>query len=183
MNTTPVSLLQRVCRNTDPNAWTEFVDLLLPLLWKWVGRLKLAEQDAADLIQDVFVVLLKELPGFQYNPARSFRAWLWTILKRRATDQFRRVRPQQLEPEFAVAVLEVPLIEEAEYRELLLSRVLKLVQVEFSADMWRAFWEHCINGRPVDEVAAKLSISPGTVYVAKGRVLKVARDRLKDLLD
>lgn len=183
MNTTPVSLLQRVCRDTDPNAWTEFVDILLPLMWQWVGRLKLAEQDSADLIQDVFVVLLKELPGFQYDPARSFRAWLWTILKRRATDQFRRVRPQSLESEAAIVTQDVPLIEEAEFRDLLLSRVLKLVQVEFSTDMWQAFWEHCINDRPVAEVAAELRISPGTVYVAKGRVLKIARDRLKDLLD
>lgn len=183
MNSTPVSLLRRVSGGTDPRAWDQFVEVLLPLLWEWVGRLRMAEQDAADLIQDVFLVLFKELPGFEYNPARSFRAWLWTILKRRATDRFRKARPQTLESDAAIAVEDIPLLEETEFRETLIAQVMLLIKTEFPETTWRAFQEHCLQNRPVEDVAADLGISPGSVYVAKGRVLKLVRERLQDMLD
>lgn len=183
MDATPVTLLRRVCSGDDPLAWPEFVDLLLPLLWKWVGRLRLAEQDAADLIQDVFLVLYKELPSFQYDPSRSFRAWLWTILKRRAVDQSRRAPSVHLDSEHAAVAPDLPLLEDTEFREILMARALKIVQSEFSHETWRAFWEHFINGRPVVDVAAELGIAPGSVYVAKGRVLRLLRERLGDFLD
>lgn len=183
MNSTPVSLLRRVSTGSDPRAWDQFVEVLLPLMWKWVGRLKLAEQDAADLIQDVFVVLFKELPEFHYNPARSFRAWLWTILKHRAMDRFRKVQPQTLESDVAIAVIDVPLLEEAEFRDALLAQVMTLIQTELPEKTWRAFEEHCLKGRSVDDVAEELGISPGSVYVAKGRALKLARERLENMLD
>lgn len=182
MNATPVSLLRRVCSAGDPLAWNEFVELLLPLLWKWIGRLKLTEQDAADLIQETFLVLFKELPDFEYDPHRSFRAWLWTILKRRAIDLQRRQQPLELEPEQVPAVANLPLLEESEFRSLLMSRALAVVQNEFAPQTWRAFWEHVIHERPAAEVAAELGIAPGSVYVAKGRVLNVLRERLHDML-
>lgn len=180
---TPVSLLQRVKSQSDPLAWPQFVDVMLPLMSQWVGRLNLSRDDAADLIQDVFLVLFQKLPTFQYDPAQSFRAWLWTVLKNRATDQARRNQPQRLDSQHEVPVVDVPLIEEAEYRRALIAQILTLVRSEMPEKMWRAFEEHCLNGRGADEVAAELVISPGSVYVAKGRALKLVRERLENLLD
>lgn len=183
LNATPMSLLRRVSSSNDPLAWREFVDLLLPVMWKWVARLKLAEHDAADLIQDVFVVLFKELPGFRYDPQRSFRAWLWTVLKRRAIDGQRKQQPLALDPEQVIVTHDLPLLDESDFRSVLLSRALSIVQAEFAPQTWRAFWEHVINGRSAADVAVELSIAPGSVYVAKGRILGVLKERLRDMLD
>jgi len=182
VNTTPVSLLLQVGRGDDPAAWPRLLDLLMPLLWQWAKRLNLREQDAEDLIQDVLLWLYQELPGFTYNPRRSFRALVWTIFKRRTFDFWRTRKPLSLESGTELSCPDVPSLEEDEYREVVLSRILTVIQTEFGEMTWRAFWEHVISDRPVAEVAAELGITKGYVYVAKARAFNRLRE-LRDLLD
>jgi RNA polymerase sigma-70 factor (ECF subfamily) len=75
-SSTSSSLLNRVRQPEDRQAWDRFVALYTPLLYSWTFRVWLSEADAADLVQDVFVILLKKLPEFEYDPNQSFRAWL-----------------------------------------------------------------------------------------------------------
>src|SRR5262245_1478691 len=56
MDTTSVSLLERLRRPGAHEAWARFVHLYTPLLYYWARRLGLREEDAADLVQDVFTV-------------------------------------------------------------------------------------------------------------------------------
>src|SRR5207302_9807265 len=67
MLSTSVTLLERVRQRDDQAAWERFVALYTPLLYRWAQRAGLADQDAADLVQDVFVLLMKELPSFEYD--------------------------------------------------------------------------------------------------------------------
>lgn len=91
MTRTPKSLLQRLRQAADRTAWEQFVALYTPLLYRWALRLGLQGPDAADAVQDVFVILVRRLPHFEYDPSRSFRAWLkkvtrdvWRLRCRRA---------------------------------------------------------------------------------------------------
>src|SRR5262245_16796872 len=77
---TPTSLLLRLSRPGDPEAWPHFVRLYTPVLLAWARRLGLGAEDAADLCQDVFARVFQALPGFAYDPSRRFRGWLWTVL-------------------------------------------------------------------------------------------------------
>ena len=61
-------------------AWEKFVDLYTPLLFAWARRLDLPSHESADLVQDIFAVLVEKLPSFAYDESRSFRAWLKTVL-------------------------------------------------------------------------------------------------------
>jgi DNA-directed RNA polymerase specialized sigma24 family protein len=54
--------------------------------------------------------------------------------------------------------------EEAEYRRHLVSRALRLMQVEFQSATWQACWEHVVSGRPAAEVAAEWGLSVDSVY-------------------
>ena len=45
------------------------------------------EQDAADLVQDVLIVLMRKLPEFHYQPGKSFRGWLRTVLMNKWRDR------------------------------------------------------------------------------------------------
>src|SRR5439155_1319256 len=82
MNDTPVSLLQRLRHADDEAAWKQFVRLYAPLLYHWARRrMGLQCQDAADLVQDVFVILVRKLPEFAYDPRQRFRGWLWTVAR------------------------------------------------------------------------------------------------------
>lgn len=79
MNTTPVSLLVRLCQSRDDDAWQRIVELYTPLLLYWGRRLGLQEADVADLVQEVFAVLVEALPRFESRQGERFRGWLWTI--------------------------------------------------------------------------------------------------------
>jgi RNA polymerase sigma-70 factor (ECF subfamily) len=158
------------------------------LLYYWARRLGLQESDAADLVQDAFVVLVRKLPEFHYEPGRSFRNWLRTVLVNKWRERIRRTSPgaPPADPGALGGVAspeEVPEFEEAEYRRHLVRRALELMQSEFSPRTWKACWEHVAVGRPADEVAAELGIRVGSVYMAKSRVLARLRQELNGLLD
>ena len=76
---TSLSLLVRLRKPEDADAWQRFVDLYSPLLFAWVRRVGLDSDEAADLVQDVFVTLVQKMPAFEYDSRHSFRAWLKTI--------------------------------------------------------------------------------------------------------
>jgi RNA polymerase sigma-70 factor (ECF subfamily) len=192
MNTTPASLLERlrgaVRRETAAAAWSEFVELYTPLLYSWATRLGLQSADAADLVQDIFVILVQKLPEFEYDSRKSFRAWLRTVLMNRWRDREKRAAvvsehndaaalEQAAGPDQALEV------EEAEYREVLLRRALELMQREFRPATWRACWEQVVQGRPAADVARELGLTVNAVYVARSRVLRRLREYLEHLLD
>src|SRR5262245_38967164 len=86
MLTTSVRLLERVRDANDQAAWARFASLYAPLMYRWAIGLGLQPADASDLVQDVFVQLLRVLPEFNYDPGGSFRAWLRTLLVNRWRD-------------------------------------------------------------------------------------------------
>jgi RNA polymerase sigma-70 factor (ECF subfamily) len=137
-------------------------------------------------VQDVFVILLKELPRFEHDPAHSFRAWLKTVVLNRWRNQIKRQARAPAHPgDACLADVHAPddsLFEEQEYRRQLLRRALELVRDEFQPATWKAFNEHGMNGRPAAEVAAELGMTVGAVYAAKCRVLGRLREQLRGLL-
>src|ERR1700730_17634212 len=57
MDATSVSLLQQLRGAPHDDAWERFVCQYRPLLLYWARRLGLQDQDAADLVQEVFIVM------------------------------------------------------------------------------------------------------------------------------
>lgn len=185
MSTTSVSLLERIRQPDAGPAWTRFVELYTPLLFQWARQLGLGPEDAADLVQDIFTILIRKLPEFSYNPGQSFRAWLKTVTRNRWRDLCRRrAAVPQGDP---LSDVEVPdpttAFEEADYRQHLVRRALELMQAEFQPVTWKAYWEYLIVGRPAAEVARELGITSNAVYLAKVRVVARLRQDLDGLLD
>lgn len=183
---TPASLLVRLRRPDDPEAWGRFVELYAPLLYYWVRRTGLQEADAADLVQEVLFLLFLKLPHFVYDARRGFRNWLRTVTLNKCREYQRRLRPATVDD---AAVIEVRAIdesdarEEAEYRRHVVRQALRSLEGEFPLTTQKAFREYVLAGRPADEVAAGLGVSVGTVYAAKSRVLSRLRRELDGLLD
>jgi RNA polymerase sigma-70 factor (ECF subfamily) len=187
MQTTPPSLLDRLRHSPEREAWGRFVEMYTPMLFAWAGRLGLGGHDAADLVQDVFAVLVEQLPQFRYDPQGSFRAWLKTVLVNRWRQLQRKRAGERRVAGADLAELagpeEVPEFEEEEYRRHLVRRALGLMQAEFQPTTWKACWEFVVHDRPAGEVAAELGISANAVYLAKSRVLRRLREELVGLLD
>ncbi len=64
MAKTPASLLERLKRPGDQDAWERFVKLYAPMILQWARQAGLEENAAADLVQDVFVILVQKMPEF-----------------------------------------------------------------------------------------------------------------------
>jgi RNA polymerase sigma-70 factor, ECF subfamily len=187
MHTTPVSLLQRL-RAPSTTAWPEFVALYTPLLYSWARRLGLKADTAADLLQDVFVVLVEKLPLFEYDPNLRFRGWLWIVCKNKWLAHKRRVR--LVEQPLGLEHLDdmdtdnnVQEWQEEEYREQITASALRILRSEFHTTTWQAFWAVVVEGQGAAEVAADLGLTVNAVHVAKSRVLKRLREKLEGMLD
>src|ERR1700730_12188334 len=102
---TPASLLERLRRPGDAHAWARFVELYTPLLYDWARRAGLQQADAADLVQEVLVLLFQKLPEFTYDRQRSFRGWLRTVTLNKWREGRRRWQPATVEDK---ALAEVP---------------------------------------------------------------------------
>jgi RNA polymerase sigma-70 factor (ECF subfamily) len=181
-------LLDRVRDPGNQEAWGRFVQLYTPLMLAWAHRAELANQDASDLVQEVFLTLLRKLPDFRYERDGSFRGWLLAVVRNKWREiQRRRVPiPASVDAEH---LLDLPLpeptvdLDEAEHRNYLVQRALQLIRSDFEPRTWRAWQEFAIAGRPADEVARELGMPTSAIYVAKSRVLRRLREEIRGFLD
>jgi RNA polymerase sigma-70 factor (ECF subfamily) len=181
---TPATLLHRLCDQPAAGDWERFVSLFAPLLRRWAARLGVRDSDAEDVLQEVFVLLIRKLPEFRYDPDRSFRAWLWTVF-RHSTLAWRQRQPpggpslEQLEELISPDALADAT--EAEYRRCLLGRIMQIVETDFPTSTWQIFRKVAIEGRSGVDVARQFGVTVNAVYLVRGRVLARLREELTGL--
>lgn len=183
MTNTPVTLLERLKRPADAQAWGRFVELYTPLLLSWARRLGLQEPDAADLVQDVFTLLLNKLPTFVYDHNKSFRGWLRTVALNQWRNRQQKCRPATGQDLDGVPAPAAEAFWEAEYRDHLVDRALAVMKSEFQPTTWQACWEVVVNRRSAEDVGQQLGLRADAVRAAKYRVLNRLRRELDGLLD
>jgi RNA polymerase sigma-70 factor (ECF subfamily) len=186
-SSTSDTLLKRLRRPGDQAAWDRFVELYTPLLYYWARRMRLQEADAADLVQEVFALLLQKLPEFDYDAQRSFRGWLRKITVNKWHEKQRRLaarREASADPQ-----PELPGPDAAdefwdrEYQQHVVRRALEVMQSEFHPATWKACWEMVVGGRSAADVATEFGLSIGAARAAKFRVLRRLRVEFEGLLD
>jgi DNA-directed RNA polymerase specialized sigma24 family protein len=96
-------------------------------LYYWARSAGLPTHDAADLVQEVLVVLVQKLPEFEYDPHQSFRGWLRTITLNKWRERCRRfnAQPDQNGDTGLSSVVDADpslLFDEADYRAQLVQR-------------------------------------------------------------
>ena len=185
METTPVSLLDKLKRSRDPQAWQRLVELLTPLLFTWSRQVGLQDADAADLVQDTFLLIHDKIPHFNHSPNGSFRGWLRTVLLNRWRELARRRKLPlgNADLEEFPAHSDSSEFDEAEYRRYLMQRALELLDGEFPKASLEAFRLHVLEGRPAHATATQLRISVNSVYLAKSRICRRLRQELLGILE
>ncbi len=183
MDTTPVSLLQRLQQPEAAEDWPRFVELYAPLLLSWARRLGLQDADAADLVQDLFTHLLNKLPSFRYDPRQSFRAWLRTLLLNLWRDRCKQRVPAVPRGDLGEVAASPNDVAAAEYREYLVRRALRVMEADFAPATWKACWELVVNDRPADSIAAEMGLTVAGVYAAKYRVIHRLRQELEGMME
>jgi RNA polymerase sigma-70 factor (ECF subfamily) len=185
---TSSDLISRV-RARDESAWERLAELYGPLVYYWCRRSNLRGEDAADVFQNVFAAVSANIDQYEQRDDSNFRAWLWTIARNKIHDHFRRIGRDGEAAGGTAAherLAELPDYQPAEASDVkdrdelsaLLHRGLTVVQAEFEASTWRAFWRAAVEGDSTADIAADMGITAGAVRQAKSRVLRRLRDEL-----
>jgi RNA polymerase sigma-70 factor (ECF subfamily) len=190
------SLIDQLCGEADAAAWERLVGLYSPLLRGWIDRYDVQPADADDLIQDVLVVVMRELPGFRHNgQPGAFRTWLKRIVINRLRNFWRArqrggretsaggdgvlSRLDELEDDRS----ELSRIWQQEHDRHLAAKLLELIEPRFTPSTRQAFRRLVLDGADADTVAAELGLSLNAVFTAKSRVLRELRAIGRGLLD
>jgi RNA polymerase sigma-70 factor (ECF subfamily) len=146
------------------------------------------ENEADDLVQEVFTQLVREMPRFHYDKAKTFRGWLHTVAFNQWNGIFRRRKVAAkaidgMELADDLALDPAAMLEAQETQQLLFRRALELMQTDFPGKAWKACWEVVVGGKPAADVARELGMTVGAVHAARSRVLARLRSELAGLLD
>ncbi|MCB1229223.1 MAG: sigma-70 family RNA polymerase sigma factor [Verrucomicrobiae bacterium] len=182
------TLLQRLPDANDGEAWRSFVETYGPLVYRFALRRGLQPSDAADVVQEVMLKVARSIDRFDYDPDRGrFRGWLFTIAWRALIDRANRIKRRSeiagdgIAERTADPSADAEALWDSEYRRSLLHRALPLVRPQFSESTWEAFRLTTLEGQPAEEIARRLGLTIGSVYVARSRVTARLRDRIRQI--
>jgi RNA polymerase sigma-70 factor (ECF subfamily) len=174
----------------DQVAWNAFVDRYGRKVYAWCRHWGLQEADAQDVTQNVLLELARQMSAFEYRATGSFRAWLKTIAYRAWCDflSARQRTATQRGDDQTLARLAAPAAGDdllnrldEEYERELLDEAMTRVRLRVQPHTWQAFVLTTLEGLSGAEVAERLGIKVGTVYVARGKVQKMLQDEVRRL--
>jgi RNA polymerase sigma-70 factor (ECF subfamily) len=178
-------------------AWVEFHKRYDPLVRRCLAHLRLDHVTADEICQETWVQIANRMRSFVYDPASSFRGWLWKVthhealkfLARRARERMFSLDERDDEAlgshdwsDFAASVPEgadAAFGGDEEGRRALADLLREAEEVQAAVRQavkphtWEAFWLVGISFWTVDATASHLQISPASVIKAKGRVTKM----------
>lgn len=88
---TDIPTLIAHCLSGDQNGYTQLYNSFAPAMYRLCYSLLLNQQDAEDVMQDVFVYAFKNLQRYDSQKA-AFKTWLCTIAVSRCRNMYRRKR-------------------------------------------------------------------------------------------
>lgn len=169
-------LLAIRCQLGERPALDELIDRYANRLRGYVRRVAASEAEADDLVQDIWLRVLRGLPGLR-DPAR-LRSWLFGIAHRVLID---RLRSRYAAPDEVVdETAESRLADAADLQQLHVDRdqVERGMAVLTPPDR-EAVWLFYFERLTIEEIAEAASVPPGTV---KSRLHR-ARQQMREALE
>ena len=183
---TQITLLTRLRHNGDAEAWTTFVDLYTPLVYRYCRSRHLQDADARDVTQQVLSIVHRWIGKFEYDRERGkFRNWLGAVTSHEITRHRRRDRrlgkgagdgrgdwlanlsSAPLDPDWA-----------EEFNIYILQRALTRIQPEFEREVWQAFDLTWIGDVKPRVAANQLGKAAAWIYKARFKVIERLRKEL-----
>lgn len=163
--------------NGDQRAWQQLVNRHQQALYYFGLRLLGSSEDARDLLQDVLMVLCRNLG--QYRGDSSFKSWLFGIANYRAMDMLRRRKPADDDSALAELSCDSAGIAdklEQDQQQRQVQTQLRTLPPEQRLVLELKFYQQFT----FDEIAAQLAISSNTVKSRFYAALDKMRLQLED---
>lgn len=189
-NTNP-ELIARIKDNTNEAAWREFIETYRPLIYGFCINHQLQEADANDVTQEVMKAIARSITNFEYDPKKGrFRSWLFTVTRSKFNNllESKYKHPQGSGDTDMVRFIEDQPAKETtedwdkEFKKQTLANAMEAVQFEFSEKTWEAFISTAINQESGKDVAERLDLSLGAVYIARSRVTTRLKEWIRRFL-
>ena len=180
--TTDADLLARARDVRDQSAWRDLERRYDPVVRRYCRRAGRGMAEVQELSQRVWLRLVQALPGFAYDPSRSFRGWLRKLADNAAADHFRRLARSPAaerlgdrepaaprEPTTALGPSRGPRAREA-------ASVEEAVRKRVAPASWELFRRCAIGGERISDVAREMGKEYAAAYMAVERVRRKLRE-------
>ena len=181
------SLIRRLVDRADASAWSEFCTVYEPVIYRFAKRFHLQDADAREVSQEVLLTVSRKVESFDTLANGRFRGWLSKLARNAAVDLLRKRRERPTGGSDIFRLLSVVPAFDLEPSQAFLQEA-RHQQFHWAAEQirqssqpmtWQAFWLTAVENLPATEVAHKLGMNVGSVYVARCRTLA----RIKSLIE
>lgn len=190
---TSESLILRVKDPADAAAWSAFLAIYRPVIYRLARSRGLQDADAEDLAQQVLVSISRTVENWKPEAnGPPFRAWLYRIAHNDCLKAITRRKPDAAVGSSTVQNMlrNVPQNEaEASAQLLHESRMQAFrwaseqVRNEFTPTTWNMFWQSTVEEQSIDDVAKNHDRSKGAAYLARYRVMKRLKEKIDEISD
>lgn len=173
----------------EPAAWDVFFEQYNGILRRFSTRVGYHPDEADELLQEVWLDVVRLLGKFEYDPARGgFRRWLFRIMRSKAADLARRrteiVSLQQLgqsgPPDTNRS--DPATVAHKSFLAETVRTAIESYRAEADPGEWQVFERCKLHGRNSSEVAVELGLTPEAVRKRLQRGLARFREQLTNLI-
>lgn len=194
MQETSISLLKRIAEDGKDDDWQQLIKIYRPFMYQRISTYPLLINQAEDIVQEVLMVLVRELPTFQHQRSGSFRTFLRGIVLNQLRYAMRRVQKTPLVAgqfdkltehieQLADPNSQITAEFDQQHDKAVFRHASEIVKDEVKPNTWLAFLKHAINGEPATAVAEELGVSVNVVLLAKSRLTRRIREEIRGLVD
>jgi RNA polymerase sigma factor (sigma-70 family) len=168
---------------------SDAIDREQPRLRNFIRRRVPDQQDAEDVLQDVFYELVAAYR--MLKPVEQVTAWMFRVARNRITDLFRRKKREALPDELAQLAEDGEMLQleellpspeagpDAAYARTVLLDELDVALDELPLEQREVFVAHELMGRSFKEIAAETGTSVNTLLSRKHYAVVHLRERLQ----